>query len=65
MGASGLPPLRDWFLASFKKGLVKKSIMGLNGRKHVREVEGEKKTETKTEKYEKTWEKQGKTKDKK
>ena len=54
-GASGLPALCDWFLASFKKGLVKKSIMGLNGRKHVREVEGEKKQKKNGKQWKKTW----------
>ena len=64
MGASGLPPLRDWFLASFKKGLVKKSIMGLNGRKNVREVEGEKNKKTITEKRINKMRKTEKTKEK-
>ena len=65
MGASGLHPLCDCFLASFRKGLVKKSIMGLNGRKNVREGEGEKEKEKKHwTKIEKNMRKNGKTNEK-
>ena len=64
LGASGLPPLCDWFLASFKKGLVKKSIVGLNGRKNVREAEGEKKKTEKKNKKKRNQQWKNKTKKK-